>query len=406
MSDNKPGVVHGFPLPTIQGTNSRMEPPPTGSQLDGGHRLHKLLEATRRYELNIPKPKEPLEPDKILLTSYMAHLVATGRPDEVAILITQVIPEFELPKERVPGEILARWQTSVVRGVTLGPHFFAVALNALRKAGHRRLAERVWALARAAETKTLESGTAPWCLSVHAYTAMLQLYADETKGRHTHHMVTCKNRTEHPPRPRDPRRAASATRKGMQVFRALSLAAVKVHDAAVQTRKEGRVWKHPPKPPRADARFYNAALSLVWRRPGMHPCGSHQGSRSWWNRLLGKVRQRFLLMGRRPRGWTPELEEIAKSLRSSGYALPVGFGLRLVGRDEQVTSQDRTDFGSRPYSFGRKARAHFAPHRLPTVKRKGLPLRGRWRRSGWSNLGSRGVYSPEGQVKGNIECNS
>jgi hypothetical protein len=385
MPDNKPEVVDLFSLHTIQGRNSRIDSPPTGSRLGGRHRFHGLLEDTRRYELNIPNPKDLLDPgDKILLTSYMAHLVATGCPDKVAILITRVIPEFVLPKECVPPEeLLARWQTSVVRGVTLGPHFFAVALNALRKAGHPRLAERVWALGCAAESKALESGvTAPWCLSVHAYTAMLQLYADETKGWRADRTVNCAKRTEHPPRPRDPRRAASAMQKGMQVFRALSLAAVKVHDAAVRARKDGQEWRHPPTPPRVDARFYNAALSLVCRRPGMGLCGSHQRSRSWWNHLLGKARQRFLLTGQRPRGWTPELEEISNSLRSSGYALPISFGLRLVGRDEQVTSQDRTDFGARPYSFGRVLRARFAPHRLPTVKRKGLPLRSRWRRSG------------------------
>jgi hypothetical protein len=385
MPGNK-AEVHPFSFDTIQGRNSQIESSSTGSQL-GGHRLHKLLEGIRRYELNIPKPKEPLKPDKMLITSYMAHLVATGRPDMVAILITRVIPELELPKERVSlEESLARWQTSVARGVTLGPHFFAVALNALRKAGHRRLTERVWALACAAETKALESGvTTPWCLSVHAYTAMLQLYADETKGWYADHTVTCTKRTGHPPHPRDPNRAASAMRKGMEVFRALSLAAVKVHDAAVRARKESREWKHPPTPPRVDARFYNAALSLVWRWPGMLPCGSHQGSRSWWNHMLGKMHNRFLLTGQRPHGRIPELEEIGKSLRSSGYTPPIGFGLRLVGWDEQVTSR-RTDFRARPYSFGRVTRARFAPHRLPTFKTKGLPLRRRWRGSKWSDL--------------------
>lgn len=378
ISDNKPAVVDRF-----SGINSRIESSPSGSQLGGHHRFHELLDDTRRYELIIPEPKKTLKPDKMLLTSYMAHLVATGRPDIATILITRVIPELELAKERLPPEeLLARWQKSVVRGVTLGPHFFAVALNTLRKAGHRRFAERIWALACAAETKSLESGiTEPWCLSVHAYTAMLQLYADETKGWHAGHTVTCAKRTGHPHRPRDPRRAASAVQKGMEIFRALSLAAVKVHDAAVRARKESREWKYPPTPPRVDARFYNAALSLVCRQPEIRPCGPYQGSRSWWNRRLGNARRRFLLTGQRPRGWTPELEEIGKGMRSSGYALPIGFELRFVGRDEQVTSQDGTDFGARPYSLGKKVRSRFAPYRLPTVKKKGLRCQKGWRRS-------------------------
>jgi hypothetical protein len=402
IPDNKPDASHKFPASTLQGRNSQIEPRPTDSQLEcRRHRFSGLLEDIHKFELSIPKPKGLLEPDNTLLTSYMAHLVATGRPDAVAILITRAIPEFEPPSNHLAAEeLLTRWQTSVDRGVTLGPHFFAVALNALRKAGFRRLAKRVWVLARAAEEKSLQSSlTAPWCLSVHAYTAMLQLYADETKGRHPDHTATSEKRPGHSPHPRNPRRATSGLREGMRVFHALPLAAIRVREAAVRARKEGREWKHPPVPPRADARFYNAALSLIHRRPGMRPCGSRKGSRLWWDHLLSEVRQRLLLTGQKPRPLIPELEEIAKSLRSSGYALPIEFGLRLVGRDEEVTSQDRTDFGARPYSFGKKVWARFVPHRLPTVKRKGLPVRGWWRRSGWSNtrferhLYSRGTNS-------------
>ena len=394
ISVNDPDEVHNFPRRTLQGRNCQIEACPTDSQLGlPRHRFSGLLEDTRKSGLNIPKPEGHIEPDVTLLTSCMAHLVASGRPDRVAILITQVIPELEPPQERsTPEECEMRWQTSIVRGVTLGPHFFAAALNALRKAGLRRLAKRVWALALAAETKNLQSGvTAPWCLSVHAYTAMLQLYADETKGRRAKHIARCVKQPRHPPRIWDWRLAISSMRKGMQVFRALSFATIKVREAAVQAREEGREWKHPPVPPRGDARFYNAALRLVFCLPGMRPHGSRHGTRSWWNNLLREVRQHFLLTGQKPPGWIPELEEIAESMRSSGYAPPVGLRLRLVGRDEQSTSQDKTsfgirEFGVRPYSFGRKGRSPFAPYRLPTVKRKGLPLRGRWRRSRWSKM--------------------
>ncbi|KAI0299769.1 hypothetical protein B0F90DRAFT_1727149 [Multifurca ochricompacta] len=316
-------------------------------------RFSGLIEDTRMYELKIPKSQGLLEPDNTLLTTYIAHLVATGRP------------QAPHKKFLAPEELAVRWHASVIRGVALGPHFFAVVLNALRKAGFGRLAERVWTLARAAEAKSLEGGsTRPWCLSVHAYTAMLQLYADKTRGWHTRGALR--------PYPGDSRRAVSDLRKGMQIYRALQIAANKAR-AAVE-------WKHSPALPKADARFYNAALSLVSRRPGMAPRSSRAGPRWRWNRMLGEARQRFSRTGRKPYGWTPELEEIAKSLRNARYALPVGFRLRLVGRDEPTVIKGKVDRGARPYSFGRRVRPRFSPHRIPTVKRKGLPLKGRWTR--------------------------
>ncbi|KAH9956772.1 hypothetical protein BC827DRAFT_736831 [Russula dissimulans] len=366
MSDNQPGAsVLNF----SSGWQPRVQSCPTNFPSGSNHRhFRRLIEDNRKYDLSIPKPKEPLEPDNMSLTSYMAYLVATGRPNAVATVITQVIPEFEPPETpTTPEELLTRWETSVDRGVGLGPHFFAVALNALHKAGLRKLAERVWALASAAESKSLQSDRiAPWCLSVHAYTAMLQLYADETRGWYVDHLAAGGERSTQPRRPRDPRRAMSGLRKGMQVFRALSLASDKVREAALRACEEGRKWKHVPAPPSADARFYNAALSLVCRRPGMRRRVSRARSRRRWNRMLGEARQRFMQTGQKPRGWTPELEEIAKSVRSSGHALPIGFQLRLVGREDQVISQNETDATARPYSFPRKIRTRFAPHRIPT----------------------------------------
>ncbi|KAI0253030.1 hypothetical protein BJV78DRAFT_234586 [Lactifluus subvellereus] len=394
-----------FPPATLQ-DRPQNTPNQTNSQFERNRRrFRSLLEDTCKYELTIPKPKGLLEPDNALLTTYMAHLVATGRPDAVAILITRVIPGMELPNKSVTHEeLISSWHTSVARGVALGPHFFAVALNALRKAGQGGLAGRVWTLARAAEEKSLQGGsTTPWCLSVHAYTAMLQLYADETRGWQTGGGVHCRGvmgaeSSRLLPCPRNPRRAMSALRKGMQIFRALPLAADKAREAAVRARNEGWEWKTAPAPPTADARFYNAALSLVSRWPGMAPRSAHPGSRWRWNRMLGRARQQLLFTGHKPRGWTPELEEIAKSVRSAGYALPVGFKLRLVGRDEEILSEEKMDLDARPYSFGRRVRSRFAPHRIPTVKRKGLPLRGRWRSSGWLDKDS--VNIPKELVQG------
>jgi hypothetical protein len=360
-----------FPLPPPKETNQQIGSPRTDLPLEPQHRRFcGLLKDIRQYELAIPKPKGLLEPDNVLLTTYITHLVATGRPDAGAALIVRVIPKLELPQRCLPPEELsARWSTCVARGVTLGPHFFAVALNALRKAGHRSFAERVWALASAAEAKSLETGsTAPWCLSTHAYTTMLQLYADDTRGWHSHGQ---------PSRSKDPHRAKLGLHKGMQIYRTLPRAAARVREAGVRGRHQDL------EPPTADARFYNAALGLVSRRPGMSPRSSRPGSRWRWNRLLGTARERFLLRGHKPHGWTPELEEIVQGVKSAGYAIPLGFRLRLVGRDAQVTSEEKMDLGSRPYSFGKRVRSRFAPYRIPTIKTKGLPVRGRWRHLGW-----------------------
>ncbi|KAH8985855.1 hypothetical protein EDB86DRAFT_3049065 [Lactarius hatsudake] len=371
-----------------QEPSPQIEPPRTDLPAGPRHRRFRgLLEDIRQYELTIPKPKAHLKPGNVLRTTYMAHLVATGRPDAVAALIVRVIPELELPERRLlPEEHSARWSAGVAGGVALGPHFFAVALNALRKAGFRRFAERVWALARAAEAKSLEQdSTTPWCLSVHAYTAMLQLYADETRGWHTHgrpqdfsHKVTSAEQVE----PLSPRRAQLGLQKGMLIYRSLLRAAEMVREA-MRGRNQDREGSHSLEPPKSDARFFNAALSLVSRRPGMTSRSPHPGSRWRWNHQLGAAHERFSLTGRKPRGWTPELEEIVKGVESAGYALPTGFSLRLVGRDARVVSQGKTDLRSRPYSFGKRRRQRFAPHRIPTVKRKGLPVRGRWRHLEW-----------------------
>ncbi|KAH9059370.1 hypothetical protein EDB87DRAFT_1810187 [Lactarius vividus] len=378
-----------IPLATPQESSPQIGPPHTNRPLGPHHRRFcGLLEDIRQYELTIPQPKGPLEPDNILRTTYMAHLVATGRPGAVAALIVSVIPELEPPEEyMLPEELSARWSAGVARGVTLGPYFFAGALNALRKARLMSLAERVWALACAAEVKSLEQGsTTPWCLSVHAYTAMLQLYANETKGWHTNgrpqdfsHEVTDTKPVERP----SPRRAKLALEKGMLIYRSLLRAAEMVREAVMRGCNQDQKGTHALKPPIADARFYNAALSLVSRRSGMTPRSSRPGSRWRWNRQLRVAHERFSLTGRGPYGWTRELEEIVEGLQSAGYALPLGFRLRLVGRDVQVTSQEKMELGSRPYSFGRIVRQRFAPHRIPTVKRKGLPVRGRWRHLWW-----------------------
>ena len=375
-----------FPFTTPKEMNQRIGPSRTDVPLEPHHRRFcGLLKEIREYELVIPKPKGLLEPDNILLTTYKAHLIATGRPDAAAALILRVIPELESLQRRLPrAELSARWSACIAGSVTLGPYFFAVALNALHKAGRKRLAERVWALARAAEAKSLEPGSmTPWCLSIHAYTAMLQLYADETRGWGSpgqsygpSRKITGTKLAGRPSRPKDPRRAQLALHKGMQVYRLLPRAAEKVREAGVRGRNSDL------EPPTADARFYNAALGLVSRRPGVSQRRSRRGSRWRWNRLLGVADERFLRNGHKPHGWTPELEEILRGVKSAGYAIPLGFRLRLVGRDVQVTSEGKVDFGSRPYSFGRRVRSRFAPYRIPTVKTKGLPVRGRWQCQG------------------------
>ncbi|KAI9448505.1 hypothetical protein H4582DRAFT_1843020 [Lactarius indigo] len=357
--------------------------------------------------LIIPKPKGRLEPDNILRNTYMAHLVATGRPDAVTALIVRVLPELELPKRRLlPEELSARWSASVAGGVTLGPYFFSAALNALRKAGRTSFAERVWRLARAAEAKSLEQGsTTPWCLSVHAYTAMLQLYANETRGWHAHrrlqdfsHKVTGAEKVER----LSLQRAKLGLQNGMQIYRTLSRAVEMVREAIMRERNQHWERNRALKLPTADARFFNAALSLVSRRPGMTPRSSRPGSHWRWTRLLGVAHEKFTLTGHRPHGWTPELEEIAKGVMSAGYALPIGIGLRLVGRDRQVVSpsREKMDLGPRPYSFGKRRRQRFAPHRIPTVKRKGLPVRGRWRRLRWTDKEGGDAYEREEQASG------
>ncbi|KAI0260486.1 hypothetical protein BC834DRAFT_941815 [Gloeopeniophorella convolvens] len=364
-------------------------------------RFRKLLDDIQTQQLTVPQPNGTLEPDNTLLTSYMAHLVATGRPRAAAALIGRVIPElFAYPKLTTSEERIAAWDASVLRGVKLGPYFFAAALNTLRKSGLTSIAERVWRLACAAEARSQEPGsTTSWSLSIHAYTAMLQLYAEEMrrwqKDGKIHDRVVISGCSRTPVRRRDLKRAAIFLQKGMCVFRQLPVSARTAQEFLTQSREDGSKLEHILAPPKADARFYNAALSLVGRHPGAPARAPRQGPHSRWNDMLRDTRRHFAHRGRKPRSWTPELEEVACAVVRAGYALPVGFQLRLVGRAECIMQRERADISARPSSFGRRGRPRFAPHRIPTFKRRGLPVRGRWNTTTQPSLlrsGSRDKY--------------
>ncbi|KAF7799100.1 hypothetical protein EIP86_010330 [Pleurotus ostreatoroseus] len=130
--------------------------------------------------------------DPFTLSSFIAYLVATGRPHLMADAVFYIFPELNYqneawaeltPKQALAARSHAR-DECVKRAAYLGPVFFAALLNALSKAGRTGLAERIWLLAVEAEQASwipdFCPGVKPWRLPIHAYTSMLQCYARES----------------------------------------------------------------------------------------------------------------------------------------------------------------------------------------------------------------------------------
>ena len=371
--------------------------------------------------------------DMYTLTSYITHLTSTGNPHVVASILFHVLPELAIVDHPAWGDnppsaheraMMARRarQERLSRAVKLGPHFFTSVLNALCKAGKTGLAERVWLLAKQAERiswlKSGEEGlevTEGWCLPVHAYTIMMQLYAAEArKGLRVRTRLqgvslrtgdhTWRPRTEGKDKvkgwaryvlakdkiaSRHRSRRTLGLRMGAVLYRSMFRAAHDIYDtlARIVPNAQPRVYNLEP-----DARFFNAALVMFGRQPGMMRRAS-QTRPAHWRQKERRAMMRYSRRGVVPRKCNPFLQRVIHGMLDAGLEVPMAYRRLFLGT-WVYASMNRPGVpmvNRQPFAFPRRKK-QFLPHALLTHKERGLPIQ----RSEWKKVGHRWKHRRRG----------
>ena len=367
--------------------------------------------------------------DMYTLTSYITHLTSTGNPHVVASILFHVLPELTIVDHPAWGDnppsaheraTMARRarQERLYRAVSLGPHFFTSVLNALCKAGKTGLAERVWLLAKQAEKISwLKSGNdglevvEGWCLPVHAYTIMMQVYAAEArKGLHvrTRLPVASLETGDHKWQPRTDgkhkvkgwahyvlakdkmasrhrSRRTLGLRMGAVLYRSMFRAARDIYSTLTRIvpNAQPRVYNLQP-----DARFFNAALEMFGRQPRIR-----RAAKTWpthWRQKERRAMMRYSRRGVAPRNCNPFLQRVIQGMLDAGFEVPVAYRRLFLGT-WLYASMNRSGVppvNRQPLAFPGPKKKRFLPSSLPTHKERGLPVqRSEWKkaRHGWKH---------------------
>ncbi|TFK56211.1 hypothetical protein OE88DRAFT_1673470 [Heliocybe sulcata] len=350
-----------------------------------------------------PPRDSRLYADRYTIPAFISHLVATGRPHVVADVLSKMLPELSAIDHPSRGSMSdheyqalkkERLSESIRRAVAYGPYFFATVLRALSAAGKTGLCERVWMLAKQAERASWEpdSGVEPWCLSIHAYTSMMQCYAQEArKGLHmkgvsgydeeishwtpqsTDHVIGWASYILRRDRlaPHQLSRHNAAREMGILLFRSMRSVPLAVTDAmqAIKSRTGRDVALDRLALPQADARFYNAALGIFGRHPAMRAHKSRT-SPSYWRRLIRSSIDAYMSSGRMSSAWTPGLQEVVEDLLANGFTLPIAFHQVFVGRELPIGRKRTRNKAvpKRAFADPPPPRPRFLPHSIPSPR--------------------------------------
>jgi hypothetical protein len=405
---------HGIVVPS--GTPRRYPRPGSSS-----HSFSELLEASPASS-HIPA-------DMYTLTSYITHLTSTGNPHVVASILFHVLPELTIVDHPEWGDnppsvheraMMARRarQERLYRAVSLGPHFFTSVLNALCKAGKTGLAERVWLLAKQAEKISWLKGgneglevVEGWCLPVHAYTIMMQVYAAEarkglrvrtrlpvspletgdhkwqphTDGKHKvkgwARYVLAKDKMAS----RHRSRRTLGLRMGAVLYRSMFRAARDIYSTLTRIvpNAQPRVYNLQP-----DARFFNAALEIFGRQPRMR-----RAAKTWpahWRQKERRAMMRYSRRGLVPRNCNPFLQRVVHGMLDAGFEVPIAYRRLFLGTwlHASMNRPGVPPVNRQPFAFPRPKKKRFLPSALPTHKERGLPIqRSEWKkaRHGWKH---------------------
>ncbi|KAG9317083.1 hypothetical protein JVU11DRAFT_1270 [Chiua virens] len=305
-------------------------------------------------------------------------------------------------------------QEKLSRAVSLGPHFFTSVLNALCKAGKTGLAERVWLLAKQAERISwLKAGSdgfevgEGWCLPVHAYTIMMQLVCGRKRARASVFVLALQDASveigSHKWQPRVNKktkvkgwagyvlakdkiasrhrsRRTLGLRMGAVLYRSMFRAARDIYDTLTRIVPDAqpRVYNLEP-----DARFFNAALEMFTRQPGMIR-RAVQTRPAHWRQKERKAMMRYSRRGVVPRNCNPFLQRIVHGMLDAGFEIPMAYRRLFLGTwvYGSMNQSGTPPVNRQPLAFS-MPRKRFFPHALPTHKERGLPIQ----RSEWKKVG-------------------
>jgi hypothetical protein len=376
-------IIHSGHVPAVQ---SRMET--VVNSTSWGSKLGRI----RRQKIHIPDL--PSEPDIYTVTSYISYLTSTGQPRAVKKLLFRIIPELDrtlyptnlnLKKHHRPERV------ALYRAMTLGPVFFTVVLDALRKSGQPALADRVWQLGKKAERfswlrrRRHLPKCEPWIFGPEVYTIMMTCYGNLARRRRPWHLELHPGKRiskevsrysvwaaflyecQKLPSPLPSHQVQLLLHRFME---SAALGVFRRFFNLHQEHKQGTLgWLQEEDLPKPDSRLFNAALR-VFRPRG--PCKQ----KSWYKGQLRHAKYILEQYGVQPQntGWNAPLQEVVEHMLAHGYPLPLDLRYLFVGRLEgtDLPSVRRPDRG--PYGYRKYKHRPFTRHRLPTCKERGLPV--------------------------------
>ena len=316
-----------------------------------------------RSLLNVAEQEE----DKYSLAARIAHLTSTGQPHTVVDLLPILFPTSTLPGNQ--DDLHEQHHEQHLRqSMLLGPVVFTSFLNALQKAGHTGLAEKVWRRAKLLErmswVEEVDGKVRPWCLPVQAYTIMIKVYAEEAKkaryyGKEVDRTMPISIQKPQPlfrhvkiqgwgPPKRDrpePVTGGSWTRStmgrylGMGIYRSMRDSAEDIRLEISKLRKQNQnilyVNKKELQIPEPDGRFFNAILEIVGRHPP--PRKVRQGP-GHYRRQYRKRYMDYVWRGVEAKPPDPHLLEVGRDMMAAGFEIPLLFQKFFVGVSESILS--------------------------------------------------------------------
>jgi hypothetical protein len=317
--------------------------------------------------------------DKYTVPALLKALASMGEPALAVDLLYYLIPELDTKELTDLGgatdSITRRSanERAVMRAVDLGPYVLTSFLDCLTRAGKTGLATRVWELAKNAENAS-QNSEKPWRLSVHAYTIMIQCFTQEGCKSHGYALGWD---LEFMRRSSGPRLRSIAGREAaFDAYMLLSYKVKQICESAFQAMEGDTQQSTENAAPKPDARFFNAILSFLWKRPFPSYRVSHGRVRGHHLRRLLKRKQKLYAQSGFVSNADPMLLAVKDSMDKAGFRVPLAFAHLFVGRDSVESGQRHAPTAFEPrVGFPNSRRYKPAPWLLPTSKTKGLPFR-------------------------------